>query len=222
MTQWFSGGAGETGAVLHSIVEDPRNPEHLYVGISCAGVFESTDGGASWEPRNKGSIADFLPDPLAEVGHDAHCLAICRDHPDVLWQQNHCGIFRTTDGGKNWEAVSQKGQVAHFGFPIAVDPHDPDTAWVVPAISDEVRMAVNGAMCVARTTDGGRTWQELRTGLPQSNSYDIVFRHALDLSGDDLAFGSTTGNAYVSADRGDTWQCLGNNLPPIYSVRFAS
>lgn len=219
---WFSGGEGETGPVLHSIVEDPRDPNHLYVGISCAGVFESMDGGANWEPRNNGSIADFLPDPYAEVGHDAHFLAGCAADPDVLWQQNHCGIFRSTNGGQKWDAVSQKGNVAHFGFPIAVDANDPDTAWVVPAVSDEIRIAVNGALCVCRTIDGGETWQELRAGLPQRDCYDIVFRHAFDVAGDDLAFGSTTGNAYVSADRGDSWECLGNNLPPVYSVRFGA
>jgi photosystem II stability/assembly factor-like uncharacterized protein len=221
MKHWFSGGEGETGPVLHSVVEDPRNPDHLYVGISCAGVFETTDGGANWEPRNNGSYADFLPNPHAEVGHDAHCLMGCRNHPDVLWQQNHCGIFRTADGGQNWEAVSQKGSLAHFGFPIAVDPDDPDTAWVVPGVSDEIRIAVDAALCVCRTTDGGRSWEPLRNGLPQQGVYDIVFRHALDLSGEDLAFGSTTGNTYVSADRGETWDCLGSNLPPVYSVRFA-
>jgi photosystem II stability/assembly factor-like uncharacterized protein len=222
MEKWFSGGEGETGPVLHSIVEDPRDPNHLYAGISCAGVFESTDGGESWEPRNVGSIAEFLPDPHAEVGHDTHCLAVCRNSPDVLWQQNHCGIFRSTDGARTWQAVSKKGETAHFGFPIAVDPVDPNTAWVVPAVSDEVRMAVDGALCVARTTDGGESWQTLRAGLPQQGAFDIVFRHALDLAGDTLAFGSTTGNAYISDDRGETWECLGNHLPPIYCVRFAS
>jgi photosystem II stability/assembly factor-like uncharacterized protein len=218
---WFAGGEGEEGAFVHSIVEDPRDPNHLFVGISVAGVFETTDGGATWTPRNKGLEANFLPDPHAEVGHDPHCLVGCESNPDILWQQNHCGIFRSTDGGKAWQLVSESGGPAHFGFPIHVDPHDADTAWVVPAVSDENRIAVGGALCVSRTEDGGKTWTALREGLPQTDCYDIVFRHALDGQGDDLAFGSTTGNAYASPDRGDSWVCLGTNLPPVYSVRFS-
>jgi photosystem II stability/assembly factor-like uncharacterized protein len=101
------------------------------------------------------------------------------------------------------------------------DERDPQTAWVVPGVSDEIRTAVAGAMCVGRTTDGGRTWTELRQGLPQEGCYDIVFRHALDLRGENLAFGTTTGNLFFSPDGGESWECVSNYLPPIYSVRFA-
>ena len=108
----------------------------------------------------------------------------------------------------------------HFGFPIAVDADDGRTAWVVPAHSDMQRMSINGGMYVARTSDGGQSWQAFRDGLPQHNAYDIVLRHSLDVAGDCLCFGSTTGNVYLSEDRGESWQCLGNNFPPVYSVRF--
>jgi len=108
----------------------------------------------------------------------------------------------------------------HFGFPVAADASDGRTAWIVPARADSARMAIDGGMFVARTTDGGETWQSFRDGLPQQNAYDIVLRHALHVSGDTVCFGSTTGNVYLSEDRGETWQCLGNNLPPVYSVRF--
>jgi photosystem II stability/assembly factor-like uncharacterized protein len=101
-----------------------------------------------------------------------------------------------------------------------VDEHNPDTAWVVPAVSDAMRMAIGGAMCVCRTEDGGQTWADFRVGLPQQNCYDVVFRHALDISGDRLAFGTTTGNVFVSEDRGESWQAIGHYFPPVYSVRF--
>lgn len=217
--QWFGGGRDEAG--IHSILIDPRNHDRIHVGVSCGGVYETSDGGKSWTTRNKGLIADFLPDPDAEVGQDPHLVDACPAHPDVMWQQNHCGIFRTTDAGKHWAMVSQEGGPAHFGFAVVADEEDPDTAWVVPAISDEIRMAIDGKLCVSRTTDGGATWQDLRRGLPQELVYDIVLRHALDLAGDRLAFGSTTGNVYFSDDRGDHWHNLGTHLPPIYSVRFA-
>jgi photosystem II stability/assembly factor-like uncharacterized protein len=217
--QWFGGGRDLPG--IHSIIVDPRDPQHLYIGISCAGVFESNDAGRTWQPRNKGLKATFLPDPDAEIGHDPHCLVVSPADPDVLWQQNHCGIFRSSDGGRTWSDISQPGGPAFFGFAITADEKDPQTAWVVPAISDEIRIAINGALCVCRTEDGGRTWTELRNGLPQANAYDEVFRHALDIRGNTLAFGTTTGNVYLSDDRGETWHSLGHHFPPIYSVRFA-
>ncbi|GMV83075.1 MAG: glycosyl hydrolase [Planctomycetota bacterium] len=217
--QWFGGGRDQPG--IHSVILDPRDPNRIMVGISCAGVFETTDGGTLWAPRNKGCRADFLPDPAAEVGQDPHYVSACAAQPDVLWQQNHCGIYRSADGAQNWTKISQPDAPADFGFAIAADAQDPNTAWVVPAIKDETRVAVAGALCVSRTTDGGKTWQALRKGLPQAHAYDVTFRHALDVRGDLVAFGTTTGNVYFSADRGDSWVCLGNNFPPVYSVRFA-
>jgi photosystem II stability/assembly factor-like uncharacterized protein len=219
-TQWFAGGEDSDYAFIHSILPDPRDHKRMLVGISGAGVFETTDGGESWRPINKGLLATFLPNPEAEVGHDPHCMQAAPSNPDILWQQNHCGIFRSTNGGHSWQNVSQEGGPANFGFAIAVDGRDADTAWVVPGISDEVRIAVDGALCVCRTEDGGRNWTRMSNGLPQKNCYDIVFRHALDVRGDAVAFGSTTGNAFVSDDRGDSWVCLGNHLPPVHSVRF--
>ena len=82
-------------------------------------------------------------------------------------------------------------------------------------------MAIDGGLFVARTADGGESWQQLREGLPQENAYDVVYRHALANRGGTLAFGSTTGNLYVSENRGDSWRSAASNLPPIYSVRFA-
>lgn len=216
---WFGGGRDHAG--IHSVLVDPRDSRRVLVGISCAGVFETTDDGASWSPRNRGLSASFLPDPEAEVGQDPHFMTWCAAAPDTIWQQNHCGIYRSTDGAATWTEVSEADGPARFGFPIAVDARDPRTAWVVPATSDQERAAWGRGLCVCRSEDGGATWTALRGGLPQENSWDVVYRHALDLAGDRLAFGSTTGNAYVSDDRGESWQALGQNLPPIYSVRFA-
>ncbi len=217
--RWFGGGRDEPG--IHSILVDPRDHRRVLVGISCAGVFETVDDGETWVPRNCGLRADFLPEPDAEVGQDPHFVHACGGHPDVLWQQNHCGIFRSTDGARAWQAISQPGDTAHFGFAVAADERDPQTAWVVPAVADEQRRAVEDALCVCRTEDGGQSWTPLRNGLPQQDCYDITYRHALDIHGDTLAFGTTTGNVFVSEDRGDTWTCLGNHFPPVYSVRFA-
>jgi hypothetical protein len=215
---WFGGGRDQAGCC--SIVVDPRDSNHLFISISVGGIYESKDGGISWKGRNKGLVAEFLPDPHAEYGHDGHCLIASSTNPDVLWQQNHCGVFRSDNAGQTWSNISA-GPVK-FGFPIVLDEKDPKTAWVVPAISDEQRMAVDGALFVARTEDGGHSWQHLRNGLPQANSYDVVFRHAMDLDHNVIIFGTTTGNLYISPDRGESWKCIGNHFPPIYSVRFAA
>jgi hypothetical protein len=221
LTSWFGGGRDEPA--IHSILVDPRDSRRILVAISCAGVFESVDTGKTWAPRNTGLNADFLPDPSAEVGQDPHIVVWNGTNPDVLWQQNHCGVFRSTNGAASWvEVSSDDHKLAYFGFAAAVDPVHADHAWIVPAVSDECRIAIDGALHVARTNDGGTTWTALRNGLPQEDAWDITYRHALDIDRDTLAFGTTTGNAFYSDDRGDTWLTLSHHLPPVYALRLAS
>ncbi|MCB9915044.1 MAG: hypothetical protein H6828_07835 [Planctomycetes bacterium] len=223
-TKWYGTPAaeGEFSPGLHSIAINPRDPKHVYVAISTAGVLETTDGGATWRTRNQGLRMEYAPDPTDEwAGHDPHYLALCPAQPDHVWQQNHCGVFYSSDGAATWTQVDAKEQGVHFGFPVAVDDRDGRTAWLVPGVADMQRMAIGGGLFVARTTDGGKSWTQLREGLPQESAYDVVYRHALDQKHGVLAFGSTTGNLYLSEDRGDTWQTVANNLPPVYSVRFA-
>lgn len=215
---WFGGGFDHPG--IHSILLDPANPQRMQVGVSCAGVFETLDGGASWIPRNNGLSATFLPDPTVEVGHDPHRVVACKADRQVMWQQNHCGIFRTTDGGLHWKAISTPDATPHFGFAIECDASDPLTAWVVPAVSDEQRVAIDRALVVCRTRDGGETWQEFRAGLPQRDCYDFAFRHGLAASGGQLALGTSGGSLYLSDNAGEHWQSLAKDLAPVYSVRW--
>jgi photosystem II stability/assembly factor-like uncharacterized protein len=124
------------------------------------------------------------------------------------------------DGAKNWQEISETDGPARFGFAIAVAEDNPDQAWVAPANSDMTRTAIKGALCVCRTDDGGKTWKQLRSGLPQENCFDIVYRHALVCSGEMLAMGTTTGNLFVSNNRGEHWEVINNYLPMIYSVEI--
>jgi hypothetical protein len=151
-----------------------------------------------------------------------HRLVQCSARPDVLWAQHHNGVFRSTDGGNHWDDVKAIAP-SRFGFAVAVHPQKPDTAWFVPADKDERRVPLDGKLVVARTRDGGRSFELLRRGLPEAPAYDLVYRHglAVDASGNTLAMGSTTGGLWISEDQGDSWRCLSAHLPPVYAVRFA-
>ena len=211
--QWF--GAGKDYPFIHSIVLDPRDSDHVYVGVSCAGVFETRDGGKIWHAKNNGLVAAYLPNPKAEVGHDPHRILLCPAHPDILWQQNHCGVFRTTDGGEQWEEVSGKDGFPKYGFALAIDEEDPEVAWVIPAHSDEQRIPVSLKLTVCVTKDAGRNWSSIRNGLPAGHAFDLVLRHSLVKKGDALAFGTNNGNLYLSEDRGSSWLAISQNLPMV-------
>lgn len=219
---WFGGGLDYPG--IDSICVDPRNPRRVAVAISCGGVWITDNGGDAWVCRADGMRAEYMPPDQQGAPHiqDPHRMVQCPAEPDKMWVQHHNGIFRTTDGAKSWHEVTT-ARPSGFGFAVAVHPKNGDRAWFVPAIKDEKRIPVDAKVVVSRTSDGGKTFDILTKGLPQSHAYDITFRHCLDVddSGDRLAFGSTTGSLWSSDDGGDSWQTISNNLPPAYCVRFA-
>lgn len=221
--KWFGGGADLPG--IHSICRDPRDPKRLAVGVSCGGVWVTEDAGESWDCRASGMFAAYMPPELRDDPNiqDVHRVVQCPTAPDCLWAQHHNGIFRSTDGAASWSEV-KGAEPSSFGFAVAVHPDDPETAWFVPAISDQKRIPVGGRVVVTRTRDGGRTFDVLTNGLPGEHAFDLTYRHALDIDGhgDCLAFGSTTGSLWITEDGGDTWQAISEHLPPIYCVRFAA
>jgi photosystem II stability/assembly factor-like uncharacterized protein len=219
--EWFGGGADYPG--IHSICIDPRDSQHVLVGVSCGGVWRTRDGGKTWGLAGSGMRAEFMPperqfEPNVQ---DPHMVVQCRTNPDVMWVQHHNGIFKSTDAGASWSEITDV-RPSTFGFAVAVHPSNGDTAWFVPGVKDEQRYAPDGKVVVTRTQDGGRTFDTLTKGLPQEHAYDLVFRHALDVddTGSRLAFGSTTGNVWISEDGGDSWQTVSSTLPPVYAVRF--
>jgi photosystem II stability/assembly factor-like uncharacterized protein len=220
--KWFGGGYDDPG--IHSVCVDPRDSKNVVVGVSCGGVWVTKNGGESWDCRTQGMFAAYMPPERREDPEiqDPHLVVQCPDAPDALWVQHHNGVFRSTDRATNWQEITEI-KPSKFGFAVAVHPTDPDTAWFVPAVKDECRVPVDGKVVVARTRDGGQSFDVLTNGLPQQHAYDLVFRHALDIddSGDRLVMGSTTGSLWITEDGGDSWAMISTHLPPIYQVRFA-
>ncbi|MBV8455715.1 MAG: exo-alpha-sialidase [Acetobacteraceae bacterium] len=214
---------GAGGLILHSIVPHPTDPDRTWVAISAAGVFATEDGGTTWEPRNRGTRADFLPEDqrYPEFGQCVHCLVMAPGRPERLYQQNHCGMYRSEDGGRSWETI-EAGLPSSFGFPAVTHPRDPSTLFLLPLNGAiEGRYVPEGKAAVWRTRDAGASWQDLREGLPQQNAFFGVLRQAMSV--DTLApagvyAGTNTGTLYASADEGEHWAAIADHLPPIYSV----
>lgn len=226
---WCGGGQDATpdGPKMHSINIDPRDPKHMYIGMSSGGVFESTNGGADWKPLNKGCAADFLPVKEPEFGHDPHCMFLHPLMPDRLYQQNHCGIYRMDRPEGTWQRIGDNmpRKVGDIGFPMTLHPRDPNTVWVFPMDGGTVwpRTSPDGRPSSYATRNAGKTWKRLDKGLPD-RAWFTVKRQAMAADRHDpvgLYFGTTSGEVWASRNEGDKWACVASHLPHIYSVEVA-
>ncbi len=213
--------AGNGGLILHSIVPHPTDRNRMWVGISAAGAFETRDGGVSWQTRNSGVRADFAPVQYPDFGQCVHKLVMAANGGEHLYQQNHCGVYRSSNGGEAWEEITE-GLPSEFGFPITTHPRDPLTVWTIPLTApDQGRYMPGARTAVWRTHDGGDSWIRAGDGLPQDGAYLGVLREAMAVDHLDpvgVYFGTSTGQVYGSADEGRTWSLVADNLPPIWSV----
>jgi photosystem II stability/assembly factor-like uncharacterized protein len=217
---------GNGGLCLHTIAPWPGDPGRLLVAISAVGVWLSDDSGATWRHSNTGIVPEYVPEEARgnPIQHCVHDVRRAPARPERLFMQFHGGVYRSDDAGETWIDVGD-GLPSDFGFPIVVDPADPDSAYVIPLIGAEDRTTPGGRVEVWETRDAGATWAPRGDGLPQENAYLTVLREAFDADGDGgslgLYFGSTSGEVYGSADAGATWSTVATHLPPVYSVRVA-
>lgn len=228
--KWQPGGGG---LCVHSIAPWPGDPDKLSVAISAAGVWHTDDGGRTWRRGNQGLTPRYLPDEviaelnLPEPPPDADT-ALCVHHleraparPERMFIQFHGGVYRSDDAGSSWTEIGA-GLPSDFGFPLAVDPADSDSAYVIPLVADMDRVMPEGRVRVYETRDGGETWAPHGDGLPQQHAYLTVLRQAFQRKGSgpslELYFGSTTGEVFGSGDAGATWFEVTTRLPPVYAV----
>ncbi len=215
------------GSPIHSILIDPRDARHMYFGTGSAGVLETTDQGANWQLLNAGMLSPIGPDPHPEYGYDPHCMTLHPLQPDLLLQQNHCGIYRMHRPAARWIRVGDNmpRDIGDIGFAIGLHPRDPDTAWVFPMDGTDVwpRTCPDGKPAVYRTRDGGESWTRLDRGLPQRAWYTVL-RQSMAIDAQPqvgVYFGTTNGEVWGSRNEGENWQCLAAHLPHIYSLEAA-
>ncbi|HEX6211452.1 MAG TPA: exo-alpha-sialidase [Methylomirabilota bacterium] len=214
---WFPGAGG---LCAHVVLVDPRRPERIWCGMSAVGVWRTDDGGTTWQPKNQGVRCVIEDEKVPEIGYCVHGLAQDPDNADVIYRQDHAGMYRSRNAGDTWDKI-ETGLPSWFGFPIGIDRRTRHL-FAVPLESDEYRMPVGGRFAVYRSRNGGDSWEPLTRGLPQEPSYTSVLRGALDVDGLDPAgvyIGSSQGDVFVSADGGDDWLRLPCRLPRVLSVR---
>jgi photosystem II stability/assembly factor-like uncharacterized protein len=215
---WQAGGGG---LCLHTILVDPVERSRMLVAISTGGVYRTDDGGGSWQARNAGIRAEFLPDRFPEFGQCVHKVVHHPERPERLFLQNHWGLYRSDDWGDSWRDIAN-GVPSDFGFAMLMHPHESDTVFAIPLESDEFRCTPEAKLRVYRTRDAGESWEPLIAGLPQQDAYETVLRDGMATDSMDPAgiyFGTRSGKLFGSADEGASWQELAGGLPPIVCVR---
>jgi photosystem II stability/assembly factor-like uncharacterized protein len=228
--QWMGSPTDGTpdGPKLHSVIVDPRDRNHLYLGMSSGGVHESKDGGRSWSPLIDGMEVVEQLDPSNVSFHDPHTVRMSPADPDRLYQQNHCGIYRLDRPATRWERIGRKmpKTVGDIGFPLVLHPRDASTLWVFPMDGSGVwpRTSPDGKPGAYVTRNGGETWKRLDAGFPRRGAWWTVKRQAMGGDAHDpvgLYLGTTSGEVWASRNEGERWTCIARHLPEIYAVETA-
>jgi hypothetical protein len=217
---------GLGGLALHSICPWPGDPMRLAVGVSAAGVLTTEDGGQSWRTGYTGLFPGYLSEE-ERVNTNVFCvhnMLRAPTDPARLFMQFHGSVYRSDDEGVTWNDIAE-GLPSGFGFPVAIDPADPDCAFVIPLASPDDRVTPDGKVQVFETRDAGASWKAHGHGLPDRDAYLTILRQAFGSAGEgetqQLYFGATSGEVFGSGDAGATWFPAAKELAPVTSVRVA-
>jgi photosystem II stability/assembly factor-like uncharacterized protein len=222
-TQWQPGGGG---LCLHTILPDPTNDQRLFIAISTGGVYRTDDGGENWQPRNQGVRAQFLPpdQQYPEWGQCVHKIVSHPSNPGRMYLQNHWGLYRSDDGADSWQDIAN-GVPSDFGFALEIDPHEANTAYIIPIESDEFRCTPEAKLRVYRTQNAGASWEALTEGLPQKDAFETILRDSMKADTNaptGLYFGTRSGKLFASKNGGDSWRAITEGLPAITCVKTAT
>ena len=171
--------------------------------------------------------ADFLPDRFPDFGQCPHKVLTHPSKPGLLYQQNHCGVYRSDSAGEEWQDITE-GLPSRFGFVLGLHSKDPDTLFVLPeddVLGEDVgggkRYVTDAKFRVYRSRNGGRDWEPLTRRLPQQGAYLHVLREGMATDSLDdcgIYVGTTTGQLFYSRDNGDNWELMMEHLPPILAL----
>jgi photosystem II stability/assembly factor-like uncharacterized protein len=175
--QWSPARAGLTSPSVTALVIHPKSHTTLFAGTANDGVYKSIDAGASWTPT---ALTDSEVFSLVWAGPDA----------SALYAVSAEGLFRTADGGSNWEGLPLT--LRNSPSFVAVDPTDPATLYID-------QPAAGSGFAIYKSTDAGSTWAE--TGL--RNQYDLSL--VIDPARPSDLFAGSSDGVFRSTDGGITW-----------------
>ncbi len=238
-TTWQDIFTDQTSYSVGCLTIDPRHPDTIWVGSGenvsgrhvgyGDGVYRSRDGGQTWQ--NMGLTKSEHIGRILLHPEDPNVVYVAAQGP--LWSGGgERGLFMSVDGGITWEKVLGGGEFTGVGE-VVIDPFDSSilyaTTW---QRFRDVAVLMDGGpeSGIHKSTDGGRTWRELKTGLPTEDMGKIGLALSPQKAGVMYAaieLGARTGGFYRSTDGGESWEKRSNKIaggtgPHYYTEIFAS
>jgi photosystem II stability/assembly factor-like uncharacterized protein len=217
---------GTTGLCIHTVKVDPKNSDRIFIVVSGNGTYRTDDRGKTWKRIKRGTqeacpvgtwpeppdltlekSAKALQDHLRDVHGCTHKIALSASQPGVMFQQNHCGVFESSDGGENWSDISPSDRERH-GFATVLTENGSSLLFTIPAYGGLCKKhlsCIRGQLAVYRRD--GKAWQKLTKGLPKE-AHTCVLRDAMandTLDEPGVYFGTITGEVFGTIDSGESW-----------------
>jgi len=217
---------GTTGLCIHTIKIDPTGRDRIYIVVSGNGAYRTDDGGKTWKRIRNGTqeacpvgtwpeppdlslekSAKALKDHLRDVHGCTHKIALSSSRPGTLFQQNHCGVFESSDLGESWSDISPTEHDRH-GFAAILTENGSSRFFTIPAYQGLCKKhlsCIKGQLTVFRKDGAG--WEKLTNGLPKG-VHTCVLRDAMATDGrkePGVYFGTTTGEVFGTLDSGESW-----------------